>query len=522
MDGDRNGSQGQPTTDGYRDRSERLEAIRGAVRSRFEIDTRSLAALRIALGLLLLLDLVHRARAIKRFYTDDGAYPLAAYEAAYPQFSGLSLHAASGELWFQQLLFVVAALFAIALIAGYQTRLVALVSLLLLLSLHGRNPAVLNGADRLLRVLLFVALLTPLGERWSVDAVRRGSARTTVVGVTTAALLVQPLAVLTQNAILKHRGTTWYAGEAVEIALANDAMTIYFGNHLGSVPVLLEAINWIWITLLAGSVAFLLLPDGRLRAAFALVYIGAFLGMVPTISIGLFPFVLAAAIIPFLTTPFWEAVDRVRSSWEFPGTPPIAAHLGPLDRRPAERRLPDHLRGSERESASAVVRGHGQSVLTVLGVIVLCWILLFGTVHATGHDVPEEIDTPLLDEQRWGLYAPDPSDSYSWYVVEADLDDGTTVDALEGGDVTTDRPPDASQEYDTFRDRKFMEAVRDSGREGETGITAERYAAWACERADRGQAEEVETVTVHRFDQPSSIEGPYEEPSRTTVIEWEC
>ncbi|WP_440765113.1 HTTM domain-containing protein [Natronorubrum sp. DTA7] len=522
MDGDRNGSQGQPATGGCRDRSDRLEAIREAVRSRFEIDTRSLAALRIALGLLLLLDLIHRAGAIERFYTDDGAYPLAAYEAAYPQFSGLSLHAASGELWFQQLLFVVAALFAVALIAGYRTRVVALVSLLLLLSLHGRNPAVLNGGDRLLRVLLLVALLTPLGERWSVDAVRRGTARTTVVGVTTAALLVQPLAVFTQNAILKHRGTTWYAGEAVEIALANDAMTIYLGNHLGSVPALLEAINWIWITLLAGSVAFLLLPVGRLRAAVALVYIGAFLGMIPTISIGLFPLVLAAAILPFLTSPFWEAVDRVRSSRRFPGTRPIAAHLAQFNRRPAERRLLDRHRRSDRESARSVVRRYGRSGLTVLGVIVLGWILLFGAVHATGHDVPEEIDTPLLEEQRWGLYAPDPSDSYSWYVVEAELDDGTTVDALEGGAVTTDRPPDASQEYDTFRDRKFMEAVRDSGSGPETGITAERYADWACERADRGQAGAVERVTVHRFDQPSSIEGPYEEPSRTTVIEWEC
>ncbi len=533
MDGDRNGSQGQPTTGGCRDRSDRLEAIRKAirsrfepireaVRSRFEIDTRSLAVLRIALGLLLLLDLLHRAGTIERFYTDDGAYPLAAYEAAYPQFNGLSLHAASGELWFQQLLFVVAALFAIALIAGYRTRLVALVSLLLLLSLHGRNPAVLNGADRLLRVLLLVALLTPLGERWSVDAVRRGTARTTVVGVTTAALLVQPLAVFTQNAILKHRGTTWYAGEAVEIALANDAMTIYLGNHLGSVPLLLEAINWIWITLLAGSVAFLLLPDGRVRSAFALVYIGAFLGMVPTISIGLFPFVLAAAILPFLTTSFWEAVDRVRSSRQVPDTRPIAAYLRQLSRRPVERRLPNRLRRSERESVSSAVSRYGQSILTVLGVIVLCWILLFGVVHATGHDVPEGMDTPLLEEQRWGLYAPDPSESYSWYVVEADLDDGTTVDALEGGDVTTDRPPDASQEYDTFRDRKFMEAVRDSGRESDTGITAERYAAWACERADRGQAGEVERVTVHKFDQSSSIEGQYEEPNRTTIIEWEC
>jgi len=123
----------------------RLTPVGEMIRSRFDVDSRSLAAFRIALGIILLIDLVHRAGSMGLFYTDGGVYPVAAYEATYGQYTGLSLHALSGDLWFQQLLFVVAALFAVAYILGYRTRLVGFVSLLLLLSLQARNPAVLNG-----------------------------------------------------------------------------------------------------------------------------------------------------------------------------------------------------------------------------------------------------------------------------------------------------------------------------------------------------------------------------------------
>ncbi|MDR9432174.1 MAG: HTTM domain-containing protein, partial [Natronomonas sp.] len=224
-----------------------IDFLRDAVFRRFEVDTRSLAALRIALGCTLLVDLIHRAGAMELFYTDAGVYPLAAYQATYSQFTGVSLHALSGALWYQQLLFAVAGLFAVAFVLGYRTRLVGVVSLLLLFSLQARNPAVLNGGDRLLRVILLVALVTPLGERWSIDALRRGSARDRIRSFGTAAVLVQPLIVFTANAILKHEGETWYAGDALEIAMANDVMTILLGNVIAGYPTLLTVLTYGWV-----------------------------------------------------------------------------------------------------------------------------------------------------------------------------------------------------------------------------------------------------------------------------------
>lgn len=496
----------------------RLEPARARVRTRFEVDARALAAVRIVLGVTVLIDLLHRVPSLELFYTDAGAYPVAAYEATYGQFTGVSVHALSGDLWFQALLFVCAGLFAVALIAGYRTRLVGLVSVLLLFSLQARNPAVLNGGDRLFRVLFAVALVTPLGERWSVDALRRGSARSTVVGFGTVALLVQPIVVFTSNAIEKHAGETWYAGNALEIALANDVMTILLGNVVADYPAVLTALNYAWVTLLVGSTLFLLATVGRLRMIAAFAYLGAFVGMALTMAVGLFPLVLSASVLPFLPPVFWDRVGRlVPDDWA--DRRPSAADLGPLGRPPLERRALDALRERGHEFAVSYGVAYAKSLLTVLGFCVLVWILVFSAGTVSDYEVPDEIDHDHLDQQRWSLYAPNPSESYNWYVPEARLANGSTVDALEGGAADFDRPPDAATEYETFRHRKFMQAVRDSGSDG---IIAESYADWVCREASATHDTTVERVTVYRMYQPSPIDGEFEEPSRRTVIEYDC
>ena len=493
----------------------RLAGIRDRVRRRFEVDTRSLAALRIALGIILLVDLCLRAGRLELFYTDAGVYPMAAHEAAYAGYAGTSLHAFSGELWFQQFLFVVAGAFAVAFLVGYRTRLVGLVSFVLLVSLHARNPAVLNGGDRLLRVLVVVALVTPLGERWSVDALRRGAGRERVASVGTVALLLQPVVVFTANAIEKHGGEEWYAGDGLEIAVHNDVMTTTLGAALADHAALLTLLNYGWVTLIAGSAVFLLIPVGRLRAASVAAYVSGFLGMGLTLSVGLFPLVLVAAVVAFLPGLVWDALSR-RVPATVAERRPSAAALGPLGRPPAERRL---LSGDRERTVAAGVVACGRSLLTVLGVCVLVWMLAFSASTVAGHDVPDAVDYEHLDQQRWGLYAPDPTESYDWYVSRAYLTDGSTANAFGGGPVEFDRLPDPAAAYETFRHRKFMSAV---GRAGADGAVAKSYADWVCERADETHDASVERIIVYRMRQPSPLDGEYEEPTRHTVIERDC
>ena len=485
------------------------------VRARFEVDTRALAAVRILLGLTLLGDLLYRAVYLEFFYTDSGVYPLSAAEVTYTQYNEWSLHLLSGEPWVQGLLFVVAGLFAVAFVLGYRTRLVGLVSLLLLFSLHGRNPAVLNGGDRLLRVLLLVSLVTPLGERWSVDALRRGTTRKRLASFGTAALLAQPLAVFSANAIEKHEGQHWYTGDALEIAMRNDTMTILLGDRLAEFPALMTLLNYGWITLLAGSILLLFLPVGRVRALAALGYLGAFAGMALTLSVGVFPYVLAASVFAYLTTPFWDLLARpMPSSWR--ERLPDAGQLGRLGRPPLEQRLLSWLRGSGYESIAGYTVAYAHSLLTILGLALFAWVLVFTAVDVGGYDVPGA--DSHIDQQDWGLYAPDPSDGYAWFVTEVELKNGSTVDLHDGGPVTFDRPPDAAEKYDSFRHRKHLQAVRRSGAGSSNGAIARGYASWACDRATASHGGGVETVSLYRMYQPSPLDGTYEHPPTKAII----
>lgn len=486
------------------------ESRRRWLRRRFEVDTRALAALRIALGCLLLVDLVHRAGSFGLFYTAEGVYPLAVHEATAGAAGRLSLHALSDGAVFQATLFALAGVFAVAFAVGYRTRFVGLVSLLLVVSLHIRTPVVLNGGDRLLRVLLFVALLTPLGERLSVDTLRRGDARQRVATVGTAALLLQPVVVFTTNAVEKHRGTLWYAGDGLEVALSDPTLTTALGARLLAFPTALTAANYVWVVLLAGAAPLLLLTAGRLRALAALVYLGAFAGMGLTLSVGLFPLVLAASVLPFLTTPVWDIVGRVGSK----------GAAGDRIRSFVTARVDGPANGSRAPLSGAPgTRVIWSQALTLVSAAVLLWMLAFAAVDVVDRTPPSPLDSEHLDQQRWGLYAPDPSPIYSWHVVVADREDDPAFDAIDGGRVSFDRPPDAREAYDTFRHRRFMTAVDASARRGDP--LADRYTEWACERA-LARDDRTRTVTVVRMRQQKPRDGAGGEPQRTAIAERNC
>jgi hypothetical protein len=484
------------------------------VLARVTVDSRALAAFRILLGSAILYDLLRRAQYLEMFYTNQGVYPLDALELTDPAYSDASIHAVSGAPWVQQALFLVAGLLAVAFVVGYRTRLVGLLSLALLFSLHGRNPLVLNGADRFFRVILLVSLATPLGERWSIDALRRGTARDTVAGFGTVALLCQPVAVFTANAAHKTAGTTWYAGDGLEHALKNDVMTVFLGDVLVNYPAVVTALNYVWLTLLAGSIVLLLGSAGRLRVLVVFVYLGAFAGMALSMTVGLFPLLLSISMTPFLAPPFWEQLARrtgdARS--RLPSLPERVHER--LARPPVERRLLAALRARGYESIASVTLTYARSLATVLGVLILAWVLLFTANDFTGH-IPE---AGAVDQQEWWLFAPNPSTSYEWYTAEATLANGSTVDALDGGTVTFERPAEPAHEYATFRHRKFMASVQSSAGTNPPGIVATSYADWVCRQArTHGR---VDHVAIYRFSQHIDDQNPDLTPLLT--VKREC
>ncbi|MDY6764979.1 MAG: HTTM domain-containing protein, partial [Halobacteria archaeon] len=284
-----------------------IEELRSKVRERFAIDTRALAAFRISLGLLLLADLLLRSRDLVAFYTDSGVLPRQALQEHSSFLYSISLHTLSGDAWFQALLFVIAGVLALSLLFGYRTRTVTVASWVLLVSLHARNPVLLNGGDSLLRRLLFWSVFLPLGEKWSVDAVRKDSQKQQVTNLASAALLLQVVMIYTVNAIFKLRGGIWTNGEAILYVFSLDQLTVLFGDILSQYPDLLVFLNYVWLVMVIFSAGLILLR-GRSRAVFASLFVVMHLGMLLTMNLGLFPLISIAGLIPFLPREVWDGV----------------------------------------------------------------------------------------------------------------------------------------------------------------------------------------------------------------------
>jgi hypothetical protein len=470
-----------------RDVSSRL---RPALRRRVGVDPRALAAFRMAVGCLLLVDLLLRTRHLRAFYTDAGVLSRSAAAKLYPTLAPLSLHSLSGAAWVQATLFAVAAVFAALLVVGYRTRVVAAVSVVLLASLQFRNYVVLNGGDTVLLVGLFLGLFLPLDERWSVDALavdRDGGRRRRVAGFASAALLSQIVLVYATNAVFKLRSDVWTEGVAVRYVFHVDRFTVRLGDLLAELTPLLVAINWTWLAMLAAS-PLLVLATGRARTALVAAFAGAHAGMWLTMDLGLFPHAMVAVLLVFLPPPVWDRLEAglapLSETLARAARPPLV-HSGPL--------VPRRIRSAVGRIAPAVTA-------TVLVTGLLWQAAAVGYVSA-----PSE--TPVDPaEHSWKLFAPNPPTTDGYFVVRGTLSSGETVDLYPHADTASGPPPDTAATYPTARWRKYLSEARHDK------VVRREFADYLCRRGTDRHEAAVEDLTMTyvresvRLDEPNRHE----------------
>ena len=516
---------------------------REALVRRFGIDARALAAFRIAVGLLLFADLLLRARSLRAFYTDAGVLPRSVLAELYPGFARLSLHAVSGSVAVQALLFAVAGAAALALAVGYRTRTATVVSWLLLVSLHARNPVVLNGGDSMLQRLLFWSMFLPLGARWSVDAVRAlpgdddagpadrttdadsGDRATdpapadreddvaggrTVVGVATAALLVQVVTVYVVNAVFKLRGEAWPAGEAVRYVFSLEQFTVLLGDALAGSPELLTAITWTWLALLISS-PLLLAFAGRPRTVHAALFAGMHLGMALTMRLGLFPIISAVAFLPFLPPSVWDAAERrARALARRFDTAPLARLDRALPGGGGRPRFP-----ASREVLPRVASRWARRLVTLLVVVALVGSLSYNAA-SLGYVDPPDPAASVVEEHGWTMFAPSPPRTDAWVVVPGRLASGEEVDAFHRSSVTWD-PPDVAATYPTARWRKYLTNLRWRDHDG----LRRGFASYLCGRWNDDHQDRLVAVELYVVEQPTRFDGP-EPTERVLLAAYDC
>ncbi|MEQ8786962.1 MAG: HTTM domain-containing protein [Pirellulaceae bacterium] len=432
-------------------------------RETFAVDPRSLALFRILIALVLLYDLAGRAADLNAMYGQDGLLPIDSVQAYY-RASGFafnwSLHYLHGSLAFQASLFVLEAVFAVALLVGYRTRLANLGAWVLLASLHSRAPILVNGGDMLTSSLLLWGLFLPLGARWSLD-VRAGRTRRLsqpVFSTASVAILVQVFLMYFCTGLSKFN-SIWLSGEALQNALSFDMFVTPLGSWLLNYPGLLAVMTHLtlWGELLCPLLLFV--PWGRpypraiALAFFALLH----LGIEFTMTVAVFSVASLAGLTLFLPSEFWRSrvVAGVRRK--------VRQRLPRGLRRRRPLREPSWL-AAQLARPWAIRTRDGLCLLLL--VFVVAWnltttvwaqyenqVFLFAMRNPTESDEPPEGApqpgalvqaafgyshgvAPLAEmlhlNQRWDMFSTPLQQNYR-FVAQAKLRDGEQVDVLRDG-----------------------------------------------------------------------------------------
>ncbi|NJM98103.1 MAG: DUF393 domain-containing protein [Phormidesmis sp. RL_2_1] len=283
---------------------------------RYTLDVRSLALLRMGLAIVLLADLWTRFGDLIAHYSDSGVLPRALLNDGFLKSGYWSLHAMSGHPVFQGLLFLTAAICALAMLVGYHSRLATIASWVLLISLHNRNPLLIFAADDVLRAVMFWAMFLPLGAAYSVDRAMNTSARSIprrILSGATLALMAQQCFIYIFSAVFKTASAAWWPdGTAVYYSLSYDQYVTPLGHFLLQLGPLLTAFTF--ITLMLEWVGPLLIwspwRNDFCRILAIAIFIGLHIGFGLTLNLGIFPILSVVTWLAFIPTSVWEAASK--------------------------------------------------------------------------------------------------------------------------------------------------------------------------------------------------------------------
>jgi len=434
----------------------------------FGLDLRALAALRILSATLLLASLCDRLRDFTAFYTDVGVLPEAAARngARFAPWDGISwLHpfAWLPDPWGSASLFAVAAVAAIFLLLGRQTRPAGLLAWLMLTGIDNRNPLVIDGGDDFLRLLLFWGLFLPLGARWSIDARSSPPAPSArLVSMGTFAFLLQLALLYFVSAYLKSYrdwvtdGTSLHYGLHLEQFVT--PLGILVRDHLPTQW--LSRATW-WLELVAPMLLFSPVATGLLRALLFLAFAGLHVGIGLTLGLWLFSSVCIVAWLVTLPSGFWNRLERTV-------VPSEAARASPA---------PDEVR----DSSGAMGLTSDLLAVSFLGYIVLwnLWALNPGVRDSWFPFGARWLGYQLRIGQLWGMFTPSPAKTSSWLELQGTRKDGAVVWLRPDGGKCN-RCPTRPERVLTERWRKFHERViQEQGYDLD-----ERYARFLLGRAE--------------------------------------
>lgn len=447
-----------------------MPALLAALRRPFTLDLRALALLRVAVALVILIDLAIRSTDLEAHYANMGVLPLPAlFEHSWNPYQ-FSLHNSSGLWQVQAVLFLIAAAVAVALFFGYHTRLATALSWILLVSVQNRNPLILQGGDDLLRMLLFWGFFLPWGRVYSWDMRHRPApAQLNYFSAATVAFVVQVALVYWCTALLKSSPEWNRDGTALYYALSLDQVLMPGGKLLYPYPKLLQflTLGTYYFEMLAPFVLFIPFRVPWWRLLFVGAMFGFHLGISLTLFVGLFFLINMASVLGLLPAGAMEWLERHLLPRAQRLGPQVAARLAtrlaPLQTRLNALRAGARLRVETSlelsEGLRRLLRNMREGV--VLGVLVyVCWWNLDSIVRPeyTMRDQIRWLGYLVRIDQHWGMFAPTVFKDDGWYIYDGTTTRGQHLDLnRQGAPVTEAKPASVMKLFKNDRWRKYSE-----------------------------------------------------------------
>jgi len=401
----------------------------------FSIERRSLAAFRIGLGLLLLVDLWGRAKTLRMHYTGEGAYPRElALALVHPDLSLFHVFLLSDRVEVQAFLFGVFALLAVLFVLGWHTRLVNVLVFVFLVSLARRNHWACHTGDLWFETLFLWAMFLPLGAHLSLDRLRGRTPPLAprVCSLATTGALFQVALFYVMAGSLKARYDVWTRGDAVWVFTHVIEYTRPLGAWLGRYPAACSFLTYSTLVLegLAPFLLFVPFATARIRAALFCVFAAFHLTLQSAIYIGIFQLICIVALTLFLPGSFWDALARrvpagVRARWREccaaarGGAGDVVRERGALaraGRRAANAFLVLALAVIVASNANSIVRDPYDR--EDRGVVPLPrWLEEYGRMFCV--------------VQSWNMFSDIDRAFFGWFLVLGQTEDGAHVDVLE-------------------------------------------------------------------------------------------
>ena len=275
----------------------------------YGVDPRALGAFRVAFGLVLLCDLGLRFQHRALLYANDGVLSnhfLSFAPVTRPEFTIYGAFSTTEEV---TVAFLLTACVYCCYTIGFCARAMQVLALVLVSGLVARNPLAMTPGDPFLCALAAFSAFLPLGERFSIDAVRQSLAARRELAVhalppplpvSTLFASVAALGVIVQTSLVLGLSAVGdYRDHGLHWALFHDAVATPLGGALRGTAGVVAALSHSLCGLSALAAILLLLPRTFPRAVLvgivATMLVG--LGLGSLLCLGMLPFALAAAAI---------------------------------------------------------------------------------------------------------------------------------------------------------------------------------------------------------------------------------